>query len=383
MNKNIRILTWFNFFCDFRPYAPIAILYFTHVTGSFALGMSIFSIIMIASALFEVPTGIFSDRIGRKMTVILGAVSSVLYSVIYALSGSYMLLAIGAILEGLARSFYSGNNDALLHDTLQESNMEHTYAHYLGRLSAMFQVALALSAITGGFLASWSYTWVMWISVVPQVVCLGLSFTIIEPKNTRKQESGNMYMHLKDAIMQFIHKPKLRLLSLSSIVSDGVGEAGYQFQAAFYGALIPVWAIGIVKALSNTGGFISFYYSGALIKKFGAKRILFTEIIYNRCINIISTVFPSPLSPLLTSTTSFFYGASTVATNSMLQKEFTNEQRATMGSLNSFAGSLAFALTGIILGYIADATSPITAYLVLNIFQFINFRIYSELFKHF
>jgi MFS family permease len=70
IHKNIRILTWFNFFTDFKLYAPLAIIYFSHVTGSFALGMGIFSITMIASALFEIPTGVFSDRIGRRKTVI-------------------------------------------------------------------------------------------------------------------------------------------------------------------------------------------------------------------------------------------------------------------------------------------------------------------------
>ena len=59
LHKNIKILTWFNFFTDFLLYAPVAIIYFERITGSYALGMSIFSIIMIGSALFEVPTGIF------------------------------------------------------------------------------------------------------------------------------------------------------------------------------------------------------------------------------------------------------------------------------------------------------------------------------------
>ena len=71
MKQNIRILTWFTFFTDFKLYAPLAIIYFAQVSGSFALGMAIFSIARISSALFEIPTGVFSDRIGRKKTIIL------------------------------------------------------------------------------------------------------------------------------------------------------------------------------------------------------------------------------------------------------------------------------------------------------------------------
>lgn len=66
LHKNIKLLAWFNFLLDFRFYSPIAIIYFTKVSGSFALGMSVFSLTMLSSALFEVPTGFYSDMIGKK-----------------------------------------------------------------------------------------------------------------------------------------------------------------------------------------------------------------------------------------------------------------------------------------------------------------------------
>src|SRR3990167_1709082 len=101
MSRNIKILTWFNFFTDFKLYAPIAIIYFAQVSGSFALGMSIFSITMISSALLEIPTGVYSDRIGRRKTMYLGAVSAVCCVIFYAIGTSFIFLVIGALFEGL------------------------------------------------------------------------------------------------------------------------------------------------------------------------------------------------------------------------------------------------------------------------------------------
>ena len=69
LHKNIKLLSWFNFLLDFKFYAPIAIIYFAKVSGSFALGMSVFSLTMLSSAFFEVPTGVYSDMIGRKKTI--------------------------------------------------------------------------------------------------------------------------------------------------------------------------------------------------------------------------------------------------------------------------------------------------------------------------
>ncbi|MEN9328180.1 MAG: hypothetical protein RI947_988 [Candidatus Parcubacteria bacterium] len=381
MHKNIRILTWFNFFTDFRLYAPIAIIYFTQVTGSFALGMSIFSVVMVSSALFEIPTGVFSDRIGRRKTVVLGAAAAVLYSIFYAVADSYWLLFVGALFEGLSRSFYSGNNDALLHDTLSQTGEEHAYDEFLGRTSSMFQVALASSAIVGGVLATWSFTLIMWLSVIPQVICLVLALALAEPKK-QAAESGNIYVHLRDAYKNFFSNKKLRLLSISSILGFGFGEAGYQFQAAFYSTLWPVWAIGIAKTLSNVGASVSFWISGRVIKKFGGLKILLVDNIYNRIINSVATAFPTVFSPLLMASTSVFFGITTVTKSTLLQKEFTNEQRATMGSLNSFAGSIFFGLVAFMLGFVADKLTPARAILLLQAFQLVNIGIYWKLFKH-
>ena len=84
MERNIKLLALFNFFTDFKFYSAVLVIYFAKVTGSYTLAMSLFSVVMLTSALFEVPTGIFSDMIGRKKTVMLGAVSATVSAVFYA-----------------------------------------------------------------------------------------------------------------------------------------------------------------------------------------------------------------------------------------------------------------------------------------------------------
>lgn len=380
MNKNVKLLTWFNFFTDFKLYAPVAIIYFSRVTGSYALGMSIFSIAMISSAVFELPTGVYSDMIGRRKTVILGALAAVVYSVFYAIGGSFAFLAIGAILDGLSQSFYSGNNDALLHDSLAEDGNVSQYDEFLGKLSAMFQVALAVSAIAGSFIANWSFPLIMWLSVIPQVLCFILALKLSEPK-IHSSKSGNIYNHLKEAVKGFAKNEKLRLLSITSVLGYGFGEAGYLFQSAFYNTIWPVWAIGIAKTMSNVGAALSFHFSGRVIKRFGGLKLLIVDNIYNRVINIVATGFPTVFSPILMSFSSIFYGITSVTKNTLMQKEFKQEQRATMGSLNSLAGSIFFGIVSFALGFVADKVSPSKAFVTLQLFQLINLWFYVKLFK--
>ena len=382
MNSNIRLLSWFNFFTDFKFYAPIAILYFAQVSGSFALGMGIFSIATISSALLEIPTGIFSDKIGRHKTIILGGLAAVISSVFYAIGGSFLILAIGSFFLGLCTAFYSGNNDALLYDTLSEKNEQHKFGEFYGKISKMSQIALGISAAIGAILLiKGSFSVLVWLSVIPQVFCLLISFWFKEPTvNSRK--SGNIYAHLKEAFFGFMHNPKLRLLSLSSILGYGFGEVSYQFQSAIYNLVWPAWAIPIAKIFSNIGATISFHFSGKTIKKFGELKMLLAGSIYGRIITTIAVIYPTVLTPVLMSSTSLLFGSTVVAKNSLMQKEFRQEQRATMGSLDSFVGSLFFGLVAFCLGLLADKLSPIMALLILQVFQLSILVVYIKLFKY-
>lgn len=380
VHKNIHLLAWHNFFTDFKLYSAIAILYFTHVTGSLALGMAVFSIVSIADAIFEVPTGIISDRVGRKMTIVLGSCASVLYAVFYAIGGSFTMLALGAIFQGLSVALYSGNNDALLHDSLTESGHERSYHQYLGKISALFQLGLALGAVLGSLLANNSYELVMWLSVISQVLCLIISLYIEEPKVAVKH-SSNIYAHIKEALLLFKTNKKLRLISIASIVGSSIGEATFQMQAAFYNTLWPLWAIGLAKMASFLGATISFYFSGAMIDRFKEIKTILIGNIYSRIINSIAVLVPNVASPIMLSSSSLFYGSLSVAKNSLLQKEFTPHQRATIASLNSLAESILFAFFAVVLGAIGDSIGPAKTLFISQCISLVGTYLYLKFYK--
>ncbi|MEI6532396.1 MAG: MFS transporter [Candidatus Roizmanbacteria bacterium] len=380
LHKNIRLLTWFNFFSDFRPYAPIAILYFSNITGSYAIGLSIFSIEMISASIGEVPTGIISDMVGRKQTIIFGAIMSVLSLIFYAIGAHFYILVLGSICAGIARSFFSGNNQAFLHDTLKEFNQEQAYAEHAGKVASMFQFALAISALIGGIVAYFSFSILMWISLIPQVICFLISIQMKEPKIHNMSDESNIYSHLNEAVQNFRNNSKLRTLSIASILEYGIGETIYQFNSAFVSLLWPVWAIGISKMLSNIFAATGMRLSGRITKKLGPIRSLIFSNMYSRCVGLFAVIFPSIFSPILISSTSFPFGISLVAKDTLFQKEFANKQRATMGSLNSLGGSLFFAFFAFLFGFIADKLAPNQALIIGELLLFIVLFLYYKLF---
>jgi MFS family permease len=378
--KNIKLLSIFNLSIGFNPFWPLAIIYFAKVSGSYTLGTSIFGIIMLASAFLELPTGVLSDRIGRKKTIVLGSWARLLAYLFYAIGLSYWFLVIGAVLEGLSRSFYSGNNDALLYDSLSENKLKHQYQEHQGKVSSTEQFAMGVSAIIGSLIASYSFKYLVWISLLPQIAILIISYMFIEPQITKKI-SSNIYQHLSSALKLFIHNQKLCLLSLASIISFSISELKWQFGSAFVVTVWPIWAIGISKLLPSFGSSISFFYSGKLIKKFKEINILLFSSIYGKIISFIAYGFPSIFSPLLLATPSVLHGVSSVSKSTLMQHQFTDEQRATMSSLNSLGGSLGFAIMSLFLGGLADSYGPAKALIVLTLVSLPTVYIYWLLFK--
>jgi len=357
MDRNIKLLALFNFFTDFKLYSGILIIYFAQVTGSYMLAMSLFAATTIASAFFEVPTGIYSDRIGRQKTVFLGTISAVFYSIFYALGTSYWLLLIGAILDGLSKSWYSGNNDALLYESVAETKDGKTFEHHLGTTSSLFQVALAISAVIGSILAARSFHLILWLSVIPQIICVIISLKLQEPKKKINIQS-NVYTHMKEALQLFIKDKRLQLITMYSVVQYGCGEAIFSFRSAFVVTLWPLWAVGFSKVLSFIGAAISFWFSGRILKRIKPATALVVKDITNRIIEFVSYGFPTVYSPVLLSSTSIFYGIGSVATTTILQKQYSQTERATMDSLVSLFGNIAYAIIAILIGYIADTYSP-------------------------
>lgn len=380
IGSNIRLIALFNFLSDFVPFAPVAIIYFARVAGSYTLGMSIFAIAYVSAAVFEIPTGVLSDRVGRKYTLVLGAVFSTACIICYALADSYIVLLLGGLLQGIGRAFYSGNNEALLYDTLYDMGKEGDYHSYLGRTSAMFQAALAIAGVLGSAMTIWSLSAVMWISVVPQIASLLVGLCIREPHRHWSQ-SANAYTHLLQAIGIFRSNASLRILTLASSVRFALEETSYFLRSAFYQTLWPLWAFGITSIITHISAGMSFYFAGKVIDRYGPLKTLNIGIVVKSVMSFVALLLPSRASPAIMSATSLTYGVGVVSANTLLQRQLSSAERATMISLHSLAGSIAFGIASVCLGIMADRVGIIGSLIILHCVFVIPLVLYQRAYK--
>lgn len=380
--RNIRLLSLFNLCLDFRIYAPIAVVYFAHVTGSYALAVLIFSIAKIASTLAEVPTGVFSDFAGRKITILAGQAASLLSIGCYAFAADFRVLALGAAFEGVAFSCFSGNNEALLYDTLKEEGVHDQYAEYQGRVSSMFQIALAVSALVATIVLGWFGMRLLFVlSLVPQFAGFAVALFFHEPAQHDRRFDANIFAHLSEAVAGFVRDVRLRDVSTASILGFALGEAKHMFYPAFFALLWPAWALGIAGMLTHAFAAFGFRAAGRLIARFGEFPVLLWSNVASIFFGVGAVAVPTVASPVISSLASFPFGPSVVAQGSLMQKAFTDAQRATMGSLIALGGNLSFALAVYAVGSLADRIGPRYALLTAEILSISVTLLYWRLYR--
>ena len=260
LNKNIKLMYLLNLFSEMKFYGVIAILYYIKISGSMILGMSIFSISTISSSIFEIPTGIVSDRMGRKLTIVLGSFFALFSVIVLALSKNYIWLVVAAILNGIEIAFFSGNNHAYIYNNLEKENKEKDFQEFIGKATSMIYLSEAISAMLGSVLLFFSsFEFVIALSIIPKVIQVIISFFLGEIDNDRNVES--IWVYLKNSIKSVFNNYNLKLQILADSINSGITEACYQFRSTFYSVVWPEWALGIPGILANIGAFFSNWFS--------------------------------------------------------------------------------------------------------------------------
>ena len=101
----------------------------------------------------EVPTGVFADRLGRRRSMLWGAVAMVASSLLAARAHGFASFAVAEGLAALSMALCSGADSAYLFDLLAAHDRAHEYARRESTASAWHLLGSAVAFAGGGLLA--------------------------------------------------------------------------------------------------------------------------------------------------------------------------------------------------------------------------------------
>ena len=107
--------------------------------------------------LFEVPTGVVADTIGRRTSYLLGTVtltvSTLLYVMLWQIEAPFWAWALSSMLLGLGFTFFSGAVEAWLVDALSATGFTGELESVFGRGQIVTGAAMLTGSVAGGFIA--------------------------------------------------------------------------------------------------------------------------------------------------------------------------------------------------------------------------------------
>lgn len=107
--------------------------------------------------IFEIPTGVVADTVGRRASYLLGtvtlAVTTVLYWLLWVWESPFWAWAVVSVLLGLGFTFFSGAVDAWLVDALTATGYPGSLETVFGRAQIVGGVAMLSGSVLGGVIA--------------------------------------------------------------------------------------------------------------------------------------------------------------------------------------------------------------------------------------
>jgi MFS family permease len=182
--------------------------------------------------IFEIPTGVVADTVGRRASYLLGtvtlAVTTILYWMLWVWPSPFWAWAVVSVLLGLGFTFFSGAVDAWLVDALKATSYQGSLETVFGRAQIVGGVAMLSGSVLGGVIAQMTNLGVPFLLrgaillvmfVVAALLMRDLGFT---PDRSESPLRATRTV-LRASLRYGLGDPPVRWLMLASPFTAGVG----------------------------------------------------------------------------------------------------------------------------------------------------------------
>lgn len=357
--RNIRLMFFIRVLRWFLLVMSTMVLFYQHA------GLTMQQILLIQSAfsalvvLFEIPSGYFSDVVGRKRTMIAGCALSFAGFALYCIAEGFWGFFIAEMALGCAISFISGTDSAIVYDSLLALGRKSEYSKYEGRLMSVGNTSEGVASIIGGLLAAISLRLPFYVETGVLLFTIPLAMMLTEPPRTKLDTSKGNFRAVWEIVVYAMHgHPELKwLIVYSSIVNASTLTMVWFIQPYLKLAGLPVWWFGFTwAALQFSVGFFSFS-AHRIEKKIGRMNILTMLIILSVSGYVLTAVFQSLWAIGFLVLFYIVRGMGQPTFYGYINSLISSDKRATVLSVGNLLVRLIFSCLGPVIGWIADSYS--------------------------
>lgn len=388
--RNIRIDYIYCFLKNFDISSSIWVLYMVYKGMSLWQIGIVEGIFHLTSFLFELPTGVMADLLGRKKVIIAGRICSALSSILCLFGNSMWHFAFAFAISAIGYNLNSGSEEALIYDSMKFSGQECKYMKVNSRLNVIIEIASGMAIVIGGVLAEYSYPLCYAISVFIAMLAIVPAILFVEPDSKIEELShkgsfndGRNVFSLKkgknitrdiknhfkicDEIIR--SDPKLRKILLYYPMVFTFYTVVFFYGQEYFSLLgMNKIEISIIMLLASIMSCIGAFSSEKFLSRFGNRGKYLASSLMGIGIIVMSR------NILIVSIISFVIISYANAVLYPIQSQSINElipsrHRATIISVDSMIFSMMMIILFPICGLVADYTNIHAVYLALGVLQ--------------
>lgn len=380
LHKNIYLWYATTFFSYAAFTLPVWVIFNTEILGlsntqAFILGVLPYGL----SAIFEIPTGSWSDKYGRVRIYIIGTILYILSVASFIFFTGFLPLLIFQVLGGLGLAMASGGLEALVHDSIKGKDKNHIYTQVHGYKMAILFASRVITVLFSGYLFAINPKLPFVVATITYIIGLvfALFFDEVRLQHAPERTNGK---HIVETVKLILQQKTLvyffALVALFSLVSEALFA---MYQPYFKSINIDIGEFGLFYAVISIFSAFGALSVARLTKLHNAFTIILAmmlSVILTLGVMLLrnpALVYLAIIPPAVA------FGYVITLQNAATQKLISSSHQAAALSIASFVRTLPFFITVIMVGVlldVIDANALNRLLLIISVIALIPFVIF-------
>ncbi len=358
--KEIKKLYLFTFFRSLTFFASISIAFYSANGLSYFQIMVLQSIYGIMTAVLEIPSGVLSDVLGRKKTLVLGTACFAAAYSCGAFGSSFIPFVLMQIFAAGGQSCYSGTITSLLYeDVKQGTDIKKTVNEIFANLHAINIFAFLLSSLLSSVIVKFlGMRFTYYCTVAAYFITLIVSVLLVDREMESKRTFGQIVQNYKvqlknnvdSVIKNDVHFVMINMLlfAIFAVVFS------YMQQPLLLSNGLSKEYLGVVMFIISGASFFTLKLYSKIQKFFTPRNIVILTVL--SMLLLLSNLF---FASIILNTVTFFVISIVnrirrIILTNKINEYITNDSRATIMSVVSALEMLGLAVFSLVIGKIED-----------------------------
>ncbi len=337
---------------DAMAWLPVFFLYFSsHLSLSEVLRLE--ALYYLAVVMLEVPSGYFSDRVGRKTTLVVASFAFVISYISFIVAREFFVFVFAQLTLAAGMAFRSGTDSTFLYESLHCLQREEEFGPMEARVQRQSLTVGAAAVVLGGLSASLDLSYAYWISLVTAVGALLVAIKFVEPAGGRNPTVATSFVSQFWSCLNYLKDRTLAWLFIFFVVVYILAHVPYEFYQPYLALLELKEMLGIINAPIASGILLGMtmllgaWAAGRSIhwqRQFGLNTVLLVALLLQLLVIAIMGMWLNALVISVLLLRSIPMASVHAPMNAVIAPRVVAAQRATYLSLQSLAGRLGFSI---------------------------------------